>query len=169
MSFQLSFQEFSSNFKLDDVRCCNWKLCSWEGGTGYLSTSIQDAEKHIWGLWGLMHTCSVLISLLEWILPWLQGWRKDRHNQVSLGVCLSWLLAEIVKNIGCTSKWWMKWLVEEMHQTEEDESMFFYIRSALEHSISGIRHVSRTKEMAVTKSLSDPFLLNDIGPETWCH
>jgi hypothetical protein len=60
----------------------------------------------------------------------------------------------------------MKWLVEEMHQTEEDESMFFYIRSALEHSISGIRHVSRTKEMAVTKSLSDPFLLNDIGPET---
>jgi hypothetical protein len=45
------------------------------------------------------------------------------------------------------------------------KSMFFYIRSALEHSISGIRHVSRTKEMAVTKSLSDPFLLNDIGPE----
>jgi hypothetical protein len=165
VSFQLSFQEFSSNFKLDDVRCCNWKLCSWEGGTGYLSTSIQDAEKHIWGLWGLMHTCSVLISFLEWILPWLQGWRKDRYNEVSLGVCLSWLLAEIVKNIGCTSQWWMKWLVPEMYQAEEDESMLFYIRSALKHSILGIRHVSRTKEMAVMQSLSDPFLLNDIRPE----
>ncbi len=125
MSFQLSLHAFSSNFKLDDVRCCNWKLCSWEAGPGYLPTSIQDTEKHICGLWGLMHTCSVLICLLEWIFPWLQGWRKDRHNQVSLGVCLSWLLAELVKNIGCISQWWMKWLVPEMHQAEEDESMFF--------------------------------------------
>jgi hypothetical protein len=59
----------------------------------------------------------------------------------------------------------MKWLVPEMYQAEEDESMLFYIRSALKHSILGIRHVSRTKEMAVMQSLSDPFLLNDIRPE----